>query len=152
MRFAFDLHGTIDTDPEFFKKLMIKYRKKGSEVWIISGPLTKVVGWELRSLGFEQGVHYDKAIGVVSYLIEKGIKPIKIEVEGNYWFDDDEWWSSKSEICRLNNIYYLVDNEIKYAEGFLHEDNQTSFILFNATKSERMCFPLEHMCLELFAY
>lgn len=124
MKIAFDLHGTIDANPKLYAVIMRELQRMGIEVWVISGPPTEQVIGELQDLGIE---HYDKVVGVVSYLVSEGHKPTKVEGE-NYWFEEEVWWASKADICRKNNITRLIDNEIKYAEYFL-TDHFTEFYL-----------------------
>jgi phosphoserine phosphatase len=52
VRIGYNLHGTVDAEPERFKTLFEKIRKNGDEVWIISGLPTEQVIGELQSLGF----------------------------------------------------------------------------------------------------
>jgi hypothetical protein len=87
-------------------------------------------------------VHYNKVVGVVSYLIETGHKPTKVEKNGNHWFREEAWWTSKSEICLLNDIALFVDNEVKYAEYFLF--HPTTFSLFRKLANNQiLLFHLE---------
>ncbi len=134
---AYDLHGTIDVEPDRFKALFEKLRKDGNEVWIISGPPTEQVIGELHDLGFEKGKHYDEAVGVVSYLLGLGLEPTKVE-DGNYWFEHKAWWSSKAQICAENEIILLVDNETKYAEHFLFYP--VGFTLFRKLANGQILF------------
>lgn len=124
MKIAFDLHGTIDADPKFYSAFMQELQELGIEVWIISGPPAEQVIKELEGLGIK---HYDKVVGVVSYLLEIGHKPTKVE-GNNFWFDEEAWWKSKAQICKENKINCILDNEIKYAEHFL-VGHPTDFVL-----------------------
>lgn len=117
-RVAYDLHGTIDIKPTIYKTFFKNSRRQGNEIYIISGPPTEQVIKELQDIDFIKGRDYDKAIGVVTYLLENGHIPTKIDHNGNYWFEEKAWWASKAQICTDYKISGLIDNEEQYAADF----------------------------------
>jgi len=134
MHIAYDLHGTIDIAPKVFREVMQGLRRNGDKVSVISGPPTAQVHEELLKIGFKQGVDYDEAIGVVTWLLEQGHQPTKIDSNGNYWFKEEAWWSSKAAICEEHKVTLIIDNETQYADYFVW--NNTTFTLAHVTKSD----------------
>ena len=130
---AFDLHGTIDTDPNTFKMSFQFLRESNKDkIAIISGPPKDQIEKELKALNLVIKEDYDYIFSVVDHLLEKGLKPIKVQ-DGNYWFDEEEWWKSKSEICKKIQVEVITDNDIRYAEYFVDQEHPKNFHLFSKT-------------------
>jgi len=49
---------------------------------------------------------------------------------GNWWTDEDIWWSSKGKICKRESIDVLIDDKVDYFNNF-YSDNKTKFILMD---------------------
>jgi hypothetical protein len=125
MKIGIDLHGVLDKHPELMKPLM-ESLIKDHEVWIISGPPFDQIERELSNLGYKKWVHYHLIYSVVGYLKSKGVKMWQDD-KGDWWCDNDLWWSSKSKICFMIGIDILLDDSVKYSPYF--KDMKTKFIL-----------------------
>lgn len=118
MRLGYDLHGSVDRVPEFYKfYFQATMEETGNEIWIISGPPTEEIEKELKDLGFEKGVHYIAAVSVVDFLRARGCK-MWLDEKNTWWASDEDWWSSKAEICKECQIEVMLDNNGKYAPYF----------------------------------
>jgi hypothetical protein len=125
MRIAFDLHGVLEKYPEQFKKILSNVHGIGPEIGIISGPPTEQIISELQDLGFSPVVQYfDFVYSIVDFLstVPVSVDSMGGEIyvklwqdeRGNWWCDDNSWWSSKGKICQLYKIDILVDDRIEY--------------------------------------
>lgn len=132
MRLAFDLHGSLDSDPMlllFFKGLIYMGRFK---CFIVSGPpVTQIIN-ELKKLGINDMdlVHFE-IISVVDFLKSKNA--VWRKDEKGYWFDETLWWESKGLICLEYSIDIIFDNDIEYAK---HMPDTTRFILWKGEINE----------------
>jgi len=122
---GFDLHGILNKYPDILKPLL-KMLSKRNVVVVISGPPEDTVIKELSKLGFKQSIHYDNVISVVDWLKEKGVTMWK-DMDGNWWCDNINWWSSKAKICKEYCINILFDDSRRYGEYFT--DIDTKFVL-----------------------
>ena len=124
-----DLHGVIDSKPEYFKGILPAIRAFGDLVYVISGPPTDDIRSELGKCGLYQGMHYDDIFSVVDHLKEKGIKMWQDERE-RWWTYDEEWWKAKAEICEKHNVDLLIDDKIEWAAHFKNINAKTKFLLY----------------------
>jgi len=113
LKIAFDIHGTLDKYDQLMDLAWFLNRKRyvssETEVWVISGPTREVIKKRLPQ-SLKNTV---KIVSVVDYLKSKDVKMWQ-DANGEWWCKDDEWWSSKGQICKEFGIDILVDNEIKY--------------------------------------
>jgi len=117
MKMAFDLHGTIDSKPEFFKG-WLSHLMKEHEIVILSGPPKGDIFVELAKLGFRQDVHYNFVISVVDWLRSATHCKMWQDENDNWWASDEDWWSSKAKICAQVGIDTLVDDKVEYQRHF----------------------------------
>jgi len=117
MKMAFDLHGTMDSKPEFFKH-WLSFLMKDHEVVVLSGPPKGEIFAELARLGFRQDVHYNLVISVVDFLQAATDCKMWQDDNDNWWADDCDWWSSKAKICEQVGIDTLVDDKEEYQAHF----------------------------------
>jgi hypothetical protein len=111
-KIAFDVHGTLDKNPDVILPMMEKLILKYSVV-IISGPPTDQIYQELKKLECEFIKHFDIVYSVVDYIKRSGVKMHQHD-NGNWYCDDEEWWKSKGRMCDEFGIDMIFDNEIKY--------------------------------------
>lgn len=114
-----DLHGVIDTLPEFFSFLSDSIIKNGGEVHIITGG-----SWneDLQGQIESYGIQWTHKFSVYDYLIETGAKK-----EGNHTFIDGSiqdkfskeiWDRVKADYCRDNDINLHIDDTLVYNDYF----------------------------------
>lgn len=114
-----DLHGVIDTLPEFFSFLSDSIIKNGGEVHIITGgSWTK----ELQNQIESHGIKWTHKFSVYDYLIEIGT-----EKEGEHTFVDgtiqdkfpkEIWDKVKADYCKDNGINLHIDDTLVYNDYF----------------------------------
>lgn len=135
MKIAFDVHGTIKENPEIFKPFMKTLVESGSEVCIISGPPTKDIYDELEKLGYQVGIHFEWVYSVVDYLQDCTNVKMTQDEKGHWWCSEEEWWHSKSMICREFDIDIIIDNDLRYEKTM---PSFTKFIHWNTKMEETL--------------
>ena len=120
MRIAFDVHGTIDKDPEVFKPMMKALLEADHEICIVSGPPKDQIFKELAKLEYIEDVHFRRVYSVVDFIKEYSDVEMTQDEKGYWWCEDYYWWRSKAEICGFYNINVIYDNEIKYSYDMPH--------------------------------
>ena len=123
-----DLHGTIDKDPDYFRSFLKKCLNLNIIVYIISGPPIFQIKKELDILEFYINKHYNKIISVVDFLKTHDVKMWQDE-KGNWWTDENIWWSSKAHICRTFNVDIMIDDKKEYKKYF-NQWMKTKFVLW----------------------
>lgn len=112
-KIGFDLHGVLTEAPKVLKPILMALRKAGHEVYILSGPPEKVVRKELDSLGYYEGVHFDKVFSMIDLAMKLKAK-VWEQPKGHYWCNDRLWWTLKGLICKEHNIQILIDDRPEY--------------------------------------
>ena len=115
LNFLFDLHGVLEAYPLLFRPILKSLRCTKHHVFIASGSLQEKLNKELYALGYKEGIHYDKAIGIPDYLISLGI-PVVFDENQRAWTDEKTWWSSKAMVCSEFNIDLMIDDSLQYKE------------------------------------
>lgn len=118
-KIGLDIHGVINTLPEFFTFLADSFIKNGGEVHIITGgSWTKKLDDKIKSIG----IKYTHKFSVYDHLIEVGEPTIgQIEFpDGTIQmkFDDNIWNSMKGKYCRDNGIDLHIDDTLVYNDFF----------------------------------
>jgi hypothetical protein len=131
IRVGIDFHGVLDIYKNLFKTILPLIRKAGDlEIHIITGPPLIEAMSEVKSTGYVKGKHFDFLHTVVEYLDVTGHK-IWQDDKGNWWAKDDDWWSTKANICKYYNIDFMLDDSEKYAPYFV---GKTKFIHIDQLK------------------
>jgi hypothetical protein len=108
MKIAFDIHGTLDDDKDgMLMRILDNELKKGSDVFIISGPPKKQIMKEVEKLGVD--VNKVTIISVVDWLKDKGVE-MWLDKKNTWWCSDKEWWTSKGKICEEYKIDMMFDD------------------------------------------
>lgn len=116
MRIAFDVHGVLDTLPEY-RDLMRSMFTYGHTIFIISGqPLDKEMKQLLKNHDLE--LFYDHYRSVETYLLEKGNLKYEIHDNGQKFWPDEIWDPVKAQICKEEEIDMIFDNSLSYAQTF----------------------------------
>lgn len=119
MKIGIDIHGVLDTFPEFFSFLTEKLKKNGYEIHIITGAReTEKIHKELKSYN----IIYDKFFSILDYHTKIGTEIIK-DSNDEEWILDEKWDRTKAEYCKNNNIDIHIDDTEKYGKYF-----ETGFI------------------------
>ena len=115
LNYMIDLHGVIDSDPKFFKKMTSDLIKNRNLVYICTGSKIEDAQEKLNSLGFKININFNKILSI-SDIIEKTIPAAEIEydVNGNLWVDGMIWWSMKGKLCKQYNIDVIMDDSEEY--------------------------------------
>ncbi len=114
MKIALDLHGVINTNPEFFSALSNLLVENGHEVHVLTGSHETVeIHEELKSYGlrythFLSIADYNKSIGTNVWYDDKGTP----------WMDAEAWDRTKGDYCSRNKIDLCIDDTIKYGDFF----------------------------------
>ena len=118
-KLGIDVHGVIDSMPDFFAFMSKSFISGGGEVHIITGTSwTKEVEDELESYGIKYTHHFS----IYDHLIGLGIKTSgEIQFpDGTIQrkFKDEDWDGIKAEYCLKNNITLHIDDTLAYNEYF----------------------------------
>lgn len=114
-----DIHGVINTIPEFFAFLTDSIIKNGGNVHIITGGT-----WNknLQDEVDRYNIKYTHVFSVYDYLIESNANQIgSISFEDGTIqrkFEDEQWDRVKGEYCSKNNIMMHIDDTLIYNEYF----------------------------------
>jgi len=118
-KLGLDVHGVVDSMPEFFSFLSESFIKNGGEVHIITGgSWTNELQNQLKSYGIEW-THY---FSVYDYMIENSYKYSGEIIFGDGTvqkrFNDSDWNKIKAQYCSKNNISLHIDDKIVYNNSF----------------------------------
>lgn len=115
MKVAFDVHGVLDTLPEY-RELMRTMFDYGHEIFIISGqPYDAEMVELLEKHDLIDWFHtYDS---VETYLLDTGEFEYEIVDDGKFW-PDHIWDPVKAKICEEHGIDMIFDNSPSYAAEF----------------------------------
>jgi hypothetical protein len=118
-KLGIDIHGVIDSLPDFFSFLTDSIIKNGGEVHIITGgSWNQDLEKELKSFG----IKWTHNFSIYDYLIE-----IDTPTSGEIKFPDgtiqkkfvgDEWDKAKGDYCSKNNISLHMDDTSIYNNFF----------------------------------
>lgn len=126
MIIGIDLHGVIDSDIEWAKKILDSLMFDFG-INIISGPPKADIEKELNKYGLYRDIHFDAVFSVVDFLKEKDVK-MWTDEKDTWWASDKDWWSSKAEICEKYNVDIMIDDKERYQQYF--KDKKTKFLLY----------------------
>jgi len=121
-----DLHGVIDDDVKYFRS-MLRNTILFQKIYIISGPPVVDIEKELDKHGLYQDLHYNEIFSVIDFLKEKGVK-MWTDINGQWWASEEDWWSSKAEICEKYNVDIMIDDKERYQRYF--KNIKTKFLLY----------------------
>ena len=127
MKIALDIHGVIDTNPEFFSQLTnlfmftnveCAWQKdyKEKEVHILTG--SRLTDGKIPELLRSYGIYYTHIFSIADYLKEHGKKELPQSTPENPWFCKEEWDMVKADYCRRHEIDLCLDDCDAYFEHF----------------------------------
>lgn len=113
---AFDIHGVIDADPEFFGWLSHRLKEKGYVIHIITGG--KYV--ENARLLKKWNVYYDHFYSITDHHRSLGTPMVDGCKDGDMCIADDLWDRAKGDYCKKHDIHLIVDDTPRY-EDYMHK-------------------------------
>lgn len=117
MKFGFDFHNVITTQPRFYAEFMSKLINHKHEVHIITGAMKKTFKKEWAVIS-DQLLRYTHFYSISDDLIARGYKHY-FQDEDNPWFEDTLAWNmAKGVYCREHEIDVHFDDNDKYKPGF----------------------------------
>lgn len=122
-KISFDIHGVIDTFPEFFSHLSKVCKERNHKVYIVTGNMkTEKIIKELNSYD----ITYDEFFSVSDHLIYNGHE-VHFKDEDHPYFDIELWNKTKGEFCKNEKIDIHFDDTEEYEKYF--DKYITTFIL-----------------------
>lgn len=113
MKFAIDIHGVIDTNPKFFRRMCKSLVRGGMEVHVLTGKhIANGIKEELAQLGFLTDIHYTHLFSISDFHKERGT-PMWGDTKNPY-MDDQVWNNTKALYCRVNHIDFCLDDKEEY--------------------------------------
>jgi len=128
LRIGFDIHGVIDTNPEYFASIIKGYRDQGHAVHIITGsPLL-----DMKDKLSTWGVEYDAYFSISDWCLSHS-KTARVREDGDVFDDDDVWNTAKAIYCMKTGIDIHIDDSLVYMPTF--KNIVTRFFLYDGTRS-----------------
>jgi hypothetical protein len=132
IKLGLDVHGVIDTDPEFFSALSKMIKAQGHEVYVITGReicdelIDEMAAYKILYNDLLSITTYQKDLGTpVSYLNDKKSQPI---------MSSSVWNPSKAELCASVGIHIMIDDSIIYEPFF--RNIKTQYIIYTSEVKE----------------
>ena len=126
MKIGLDIHGVLDSRPEFFSSLTKTLKAAGWEIHIITGGSIEE-GTVIEELS-DLDIHYTHVLSVYDHLKGIGAKTNEeLGIASRYPFPDETWNTVKAEYCAKHGIDMHIDDMPEYLEHFttpymLHKD------------------------------
>ena len=115
MKIAFDVHGVLDTLPEY-RMLLRTMLRDGHTIYIMSGqPLDEEMEAFLDKYDLYDKFHHYRS--VETYLLEQGNTDYEIRDGQKFWVDEI-WDPVKAQMCEEEDIDMIFDNSLSYAQTF----------------------------------
>jgi hypothetical protein len=127
LKMGFDMHGVIDTEPDFFRTLTKLLVDNGHEVHIITGAKSEQEMAALKRMD----IPYTHVFSITEYY-EKLDTPISWDEKGEPHLNAYLWDKAKAEYCKENDIDLHLDDSDIYHYFF-----KTPYARFYAKDSHR---------------
>lgn len=120
MKLGLDIHGVIDTNPEFFVTMAKACRAAGHEVHIITGGSNDNDWIKNELLGYNDGeVWWNALFSIKDHLRDaKAFTCEELGIASKWPFPELTWNIVKSEYCRENQIDMMIDDMPEYLVHF----------------------------------
>jgi hypothetical protein len=122
-KIGIDLHGTIDRNLDFFKKIIKMLLDESWEVYIITGMEEEKALEEIEPYGLE----YTGILSVTDHHKNLGTK-IEFDDNGNPWIEEKIWDRTKADICWGMNICIHIDDSRSYGKFFGEETAYLQYV------------------------
>jgi len=113
---ALDLHGIINTQPDFYAAITQSLVKDGWEIHVLTGShlKEKKIPEELQSYG----IAYTHLFSIADYHRENKSENVFYDKNGDPWVSDEAWDRTKADYCKKHNIPQCIDDTARYAKYF----------------------------------
>ena len=114
-KISLDIHGVIDSDPDFFSFLSKSIVGAGGEVHIVTGGTIDKAKEEVE----KYNISYTHLFSIVEH--HRNIGTPTGEKHPKYGFpmiSDEEWDKTKGDYCRDNEIDMHIDDTLVYNDNF----------------------------------
>ena len=111
-----DLHGIINTHPEFFSAITKSLIKDDWEIHILTGS-------HLQELKVEEdlkkyGIAYTHVFSIADYHRYNKTEGMFYDEKGDPWVSDEDWDKTKAMYCKEHDISFCIDDTARYAKHF----------------------------------
>jgi len=126
MKIGLDIHGVIDSDPNFFSKLSKLLHEKGHTVYVITG--NEICAALIDEL-YNYGIHYDELFSITSYHKSIGTYVTYENGDPNRpLISPAKWDRTKGEYAKKIGLDVHIDDSEVYGKYF---PDTTQYILYN---------------------
>ena len=135
---ALDLHGIINTAPEFFASLTQSLVKDGWKVHVLTGSHIKEQGIEEELQKY--GIAYTHLFSIADHHRDNKTEGMWYDEKGDPWVSDEDWNKTKALYCKEFNVDFCIDDTAKYADYFetpfgymtiqMHKDKPNKYLGF----------------------
>lgn len=113
---ALDIHGIVNTHPEFFAAITQSLVKDGWEIHILTG--SHIEECNIKEELEKYGISYTHLFSIADYHRENKTEGMWYDPNGDPWVTDEEWDKTKADYCKRNNIPFCLDDTARYANHF----------------------------------
>lgn len=113
-KIAIDIHGVIDTMPEFWSEFTYTLFSAGYEIHVLTGSHIEEKG--IKEELDRMNIYYTHLFSISDYHREQGTD--MWGDEENPWMDQEKWCRTKAEYCERNEINLCFDDRDDYFEHF----------------------------------
>lgn len=115
-RLALDLHGILNTAPEFFAIITQSLVKDGWEIHVLTGS-------HLKELKVEEdlkkyGIGYTHVFSIADHHRNNKTPGMWYDEKGDPWVSDEDWDKTKAIYCKEHEIAFCIDDTARYAKYF----------------------------------
>lgn len=116
MKIGLDLHGIVNTHPEFFSELSKLFVGANHEVHILTGShlLELKVEEDLK----KYGIAYTHIFSIADYHRDNKTEGMWYDEKGDPWVSDENWDKTKAMYCKKHGISFCIDDTARYAKHF----------------------------------
>ena len=114
LKIGLDIHGVVDSLPDFFSELTNTLVNAGHEVHILTG---RTINEKIYDKIVQYKLSYTHLFSIADYH-QKQNTPIHWADDDNPWIDDDIWNKTKADYCKEHKIDLMLDDSVEYARHF----------------------------------
>lgn len=111
-----DIHGILNTHPEFFAAATQSLIKDGWEIHILTG--SHLVEGKIHEELNKYGIAYTHLFSISDYHRDNKTGGMWYDTDGNPWVSDEDWDKTKADYCKKHNISFCIDDTARYANYF----------------------------------